>query len=166
MRAARWAAAIAAAGWLLAGCGSTGRSRPQPPEPALRIWAPTIVHWSPGADRSVRFAIENGTQRTLEVPEPDASGARVAVFAEADSDRVCGVEPSEARPAEPVRLAPGDQIPVRVDLGDACRDLRPGKYRFEVSYRVPRSDGGAGIVLQRWYGTLVVEGPVPGALTR
>jgi hypothetical protein len=106
----------------------------------------------------MQFAIENGTQRTLEVREPGPGGARVAIFPDADSARACGVEPGDAPAAQAVRLAPGDQLPVRVDLGDACRDLGPGEYRFEVGYRVPPSDGGAAIVLPTRYGTLIVEG--------
>jgi len=161
MRAARTAAAAAAAGWLLAAaCGSvSGRRRPEPREPDLRIWAPVVVRWATDADRSVRFAVENGTQRTLEVREPGPSGARVAIFRDAGSAQACGVEPGDAPAGEAVRLAPGDQLPIRVDLRVACRDLGPGEYRFEVGYRVPPSGGGAPVLLPTRYGTLIVEGP-------
>jgi hypothetical protein len=159
MRAARAAAAAAAAGWLLASaCGSmSGRPRrPPPPDPDLRIWAPQVIHWSPGADRSMRFAIENATQRTLEVREPDARGARVAIFVDSGEAQACGVEGEDPPAAEPVKLAPGDQVAVRVDLGEACRNLAPGEYRYELSYRMPR---GGSTAIPTSYGTLVVEGP-------
>lgn len=158
MGAARAVAAATAAAALLAlACASaTGQRGPPPPDPDLRIWAPPVVHWS-GAERSLRFAIENATQRTLEIKDPHPSGARVEIFADSDAPRSCGVEPREPPAEEAVKLEPGDQVPVTVDLAEACRDLRPGEYRFEVSYRIP-GNGGGGIVLHTRYGTLVVEG--------
>lgn len=155
----RAAAAATAAGWLLAACGgAAGGRHPEPPDPDLRIWAPSVVHWAPGTERVLRFALENATQRTVDIGEPDPGRARVAIFADAGSPRTCGVEPADPAPGGTVALAPGDQVAVRVDLGDACGDLRPGEYRFELSYRLPRTDGAAAIVLPTRYGTLVIEG--------
>jgi hypothetical protein len=151
------AALAAAAGGILACAAPGGRPRAGEPEPGLRIWAPTLVRWSPGSGREVRFAIENGTQRTLELPAPDPDGARVAIFADAEAP-ACAVEPSAAAPGETVRLAPGDQVALRIDLGRACGALRPGEYRYELSYRAPRRGGGA-LSLPTWYGTLLVDGP-------
>ncbi len=158
-------AAAAAAGWLAACASSGGGRHPEPPDPDVRIWVPTVVHWTPGTDRTMRFALENATQRTLPVVEPDPDRARVAIFAGAGSAQACGVEPGDPAPGGTVSLAPGDQLPVRVDLGEACRDLRPGEYRYELSYRLPPSDGRAGVALPTRYGTLVVEGP-PRAAAR
>jgi hypothetical protein len=162
MRRLGAAALAAAAGGLLA-CASTGeRPRREPPPPALQIWAPPIVRWSPGTDRAVEFAIENGTQRTLEVPQPDPAAARVAIFLAVGEARACGVEPAEPPAAATVRLAPGDHLPVRVDLDDACAGLPAGEYRYELSYRAARKGGGT-LTLPTRYGTiLVAEGEREG----
>lgn len=166
---ARTAAAAAAAAWLLStGCGAFGggKRRPEPPEPTLRIWAPSVVHWEPGDRRSFRFALENGGARTVQVGEPDTARAGVAIFAGGEPARACGVDPAAARPgagekADPahrdtVSLAPGDQVELRVDLTAACADLGPGEYRFEVSYVSAVGDGGP--APRTSHGTLIVEG--------
>jgi hypothetical protein len=154
------AAALAAAAGALVACASVGGSRPrrEPPAPALQIWAPPIVRWSSAAPRDVEFAIENGTQRTVEVPLPHPGGARVAIFPAQGEVQACGVEPSEPPPPpeRAVALAPGDQLPVRVDLGEACAELPPGEYRYELGYRAARESGGA-LSLPTRYGTLVVS---------
>jgi hypothetical protein len=166
MRRLGAAALAAAAGGLLA-CGSMReRPRPEPPAPALQIWAPPILRWPPGAGRAVEFAIENGTQRTLEVALPDPAAAQVAIFPAVGEAQACGVAPAEP-PAEPsaagtVRLAPGDHLPVRVDLEDACASLPAGEYRYELSYRAARKGGGT-LSLPTRYGTLLVaEGEAAG----
>jgi hypothetical protein len=167
---ARTAAAAAAAAWLLStGCGGFGggKRRPEPPEPALRIWAPSVVHWGPGDRRSFRFALENGSARTVHIGEPDTARAGVAIFAGGEPARACGVDPPTARPGggeqgggadreNTVSLAPGDQVELRVDLAAACADLGPGEYRFEVSYVSAAGDGGA--APRTSHGTLIVEG--------
>jgi hypothetical protein len=167
-------ALVAAAGGLL-GCGALG-GRPRrepPPPPALQIWAPPIVRWAPGGERDLAFALENGTHRTLEVSPPDPAGARVAIFAGAGETRECGIEPAERAAAGPVapagrggagalRLAPGDQLPVRVDLEDACAGLGPGEYRYELGYVAARPQGGS-LSLPTRYGTLVVTGAARAA---
>jgi hypothetical protein len=156
MRRLGAAALLAAAGGLLA-CGSLGgRPRPEPPPPSLQIWAPPILRWAPGADRDVEFAIENGTNRTLEVPLPDPAAARVAIFPSVGEARACGVEPAEPTPAGTIRLAPGDQLPVRVDLEEACAGLPAGEYRYELSYRAAKAGGGT-LSLPTRYGTIVVS---------
>jgi hypothetical protein len=160
--------AAAAIGALLAACTSGPPRAPPPPDPDLRIWSPGVVHWLPGTERSIRFAIENGTQRTISVPQPDPAGARVSVFGEAEAP-ACALDPS--RPTEgpagaPVTLSPGDQLIVTVDLSDACGSLPAGEYRFELGYRLPPSNGKAGVTLLTRYGTLVVEGRGPGAVPR
>jgi hypothetical protein len=116
------------------------------------------VQWQAGARRELRFAIENATQRTVEVPPLDARGARVEVFADAEGHRACGVDPASSAADERIKLAPGEQVAVTVDLAGACGALPGGEYRYEVSYRV-RGEHGGGTLLQTRYGTLVVEGP-------
>lgn len=157
MGTARAAAAAAAAGWLVAaGCSSTGRRAPAPPDPDLRVWAPPVVHWG-ASGRRMRFAVENATQRSVEVQEPDPGAARIDVFADAGAARVCGVDAASDPPSRgAVTLAPGDQVPVTVDLGDACGELRPGEYRYELTYRVANA-GGVATALHTRYGTVVVE---------
>jgi hypothetical protein len=152
----------AAIGALLAACASGPPRHPPPPDPDLRIWSPGVVHWLPGAERSIRFAIENGTQRTISVPQPDPAGARVSIFGEAEAP-ACALEPSQTEgPAgAPVSLSPGDQVIVTVDLSGVCGGLPPGEYRFELSYRLPPSGGKAGVSLLTRYGTLFVEGRGP-----
>ena len=169
MRGRPAAAAAAAAVWLLSvGCGGVGgrRRHPDPPEPALRIWAPPVVHWSAGEGRALRFALENGTASTLRIEEPDSARARVAIFPGAETARVCGIEPAAAAakpdgrdptPDDTVALAPGDQVELRVDLADACGDLAPGEYRYEVSY-VGAGGGGTGLAPRPSSGTVVVDG--------
>jgi len=158
MRAGARAAAVAFAGWLAASCALGGTRRREPPEPDLRIWAPAVIHWAPGAERAFPFALENATQRTLDVGDPDPGRARVAIFLDAGPARACGVEPGDPSPGGRTSLAPGDQLPVRVDLAGACRNLRPGEYRYELSYRLPGADGRGAISLPTRYGTIVVEG--------
>jgi hypothetical protein len=153
------AAALAAAAGAALACASGGRGPRRPPaDPDLRIWVDPVLHWEWGTARAVAFAIENGTNRTLELPAPDPSAARVAIYADSGEARACGVEPDAPRSGDFVRLAPGDQVPVRVDLRDACGALAPGEYRFELSYRSERASGGP-LTLATRYGTLVVEGP-------
>jgi hypothetical protein len=163
MRAARRAAAAAASAWLLAaGCSAAGRRDRPPPDPDLRIWAPPVLHWAAGADREVRFAIENGTHRTVRVPEPHPRFARLEVFPDAEGPRACGVEAAGGGGERAVELAPGEQAPVVLDLSSACRAIAPGEYRYELSYRVPGEHGGGGTVLQTRYGILVVAPAGPG----
>jgi hypothetical protein len=157
MRVRGRGAAAATAGWLLAACASSGPRHPPPPDPELRIWSPGFVRWAPGADRSMRFAIENGTQRTLSLPAPDAEGARVAIFGDSETP-ACSVQPAAERSVGvPVQLSPGDQVIVTVDLAAACGALAPGEYRYEIGYRIPPTGGKGSTVLQTRYGTLVVE---------
>jgi hypothetical protein len=155
MRRLGAAALAAAAGGLLACASTGGKPRREPPPPALQIWAPPIVRWSPGGERDVEFAIENATQRTIDVPLPDPAAAQVAIFPTTGEARACGVEPTEPPRAGTVRLAPGDQLPVRVDLGEACAALPPGEYRYELGYRAAAESGPA-VSLPMRYGTLVV----------
>jgi hypothetical protein len=164
---ARAAAAGIAAFALATACAAiTGRPPPPPPDPDLRIWTPGVVHWGPESDRSVRFAIENGTFRTLAVEEPDPARARVVVFAADGGGVACMVEPTDRAPGETVTLAPGEQLPVRVDLEQACGALRAGEYRYEIGYRVPAAEGKPAIALQTRYGTLYVEGGSPAVQGR
>ncbi len=159
MRAGARAAAAAAAGWLAAACALGTPRRREPPDPDLRIWAPVVIHWAPGARRTFPFAIENATQRTLDVGDPEPGRAGVAIFLDAGPSRACGVEAGDPVPGGTASLAPGDQLAVQVDLADACRDLLPGEYRYELSYRVPGAGGRGAVSLLTRYGTLVVEGP-------
>jgi hypothetical protein len=158
----RAAALAAAAGAALACASVGGRPRRPPADPGLRIWVDPVLRWERGTGRAVAFAIENGTNRTLELPAPDPSAARVAIYADAGEVRACGVEPGGPPSADTVRLAPGDQIAVRVDLGVACASLAPGEYRFELGYRSERTVGGT-LALATRYGMLVVEGPARAA---
>ncbi len=169
MRARAAPAAAAAAVWLLsAGCGGFGGTRrhPDPPEPGLRIWTSPVIRWTAGEGRAVRFALENGTARTLRIEEPDAARARVAIFPGGETGRACGIEPPAAAArvegdpapsADTVALAPGDQVELRVDLAAACGELAPGEYRYEVNY-VTAGAGAGGLTPRTSYGTLVVEG--------
>jgi hypothetical protein len=141
------AAAIAA---VALACGGEDLRR-SPAEPAVRIWNPTVVRWEAGRPRHVDFAIENPTNRTLEIAEPDPASARVDVYAGPETFRVCGVAPSAAAAPAPARrlaLGPGDRVAVRVELDRACGSVPPGEYRYVVSYetsyvaakRAPRDD--------------------------
>jgi hypothetical protein len=140
-------ALVAAAACLLAACSlktGSGRRGESAPE-VLRIWMEPIVRWEPGAARVVDVALENATDRTLAIAEPDAAHVRVAVFARPEGTAVCGVEPREGAAGRGrVELAPGDRVAVRVDLAEACADLPPGDYRYEVSYRAPALPAGEG----------------------
>jgi hypothetical protein len=165
-RRARAAAAGIALGALAAACASVaGRPPPPPPDADLRIWTSGVVHWGPESDRAVSFAIENGTLRTLTVQEADPVAARVTVYAGDGSGVACGVEPAEPLGGETVELSPGDHLPVRVDLEEACGSLRPGEYRYEVGYRAA-VDGKGATALQPRYGTLFVEGGARSAAGR
>jgi hypothetical protein len=156
----RLGAVAAAAAGLLA-CALGGQPRPVPPPPPLQIWAPSIVRWS-GPDRDVEFAIENGTHRTVEIAPPDPAGARIAIFTPAGETPACSVEPGERPAGGTLRLGPGDQLPVRVDLGEACAGLGPGEYRYELGY-VAAKPGGGTLSLPTRYGTLVVSGAARAA---
>ncbi len=167
-------ALVAAAACLLAACSlrtGSGHGRGESAPEVLRIWMEPIVRWDPGAARTVDVALENATDRTLAIAEPDAAHVRVAVFARPEGAAVCGVEPREdAAGRGRVELAPGDRVAVRVDLAEACADLPPGDYRYEVSYRAPALPAGegegagpaprpySGNVATR-YGEVVVEAP-------
>jgi hypothetical protein len=162
-------AAVGLAGLALAGgCSlSMGGSGAPAREAELRLWIPPVVHWEAGGSRHVDLAIENGSTRTLVLAEPDPAYARVAVFPGGDNLRVCGVEPRSPPPGARSRteIPPGGSVAVRVDLGEACRDVPPGEYRFEVDYRSPPVEGAktfSGTFATR-YGELVVEGRPVGA---
>jgi hypothetical protein len=138
-------------------------------ESGVAIWVPPVVHWEAGGDRRVDLAIENGSTRTIALVQPDPAYARVEVFRGAENLPVCGVEPhatgSEPRPR--VEIPPGGSVDVRVDLREACADVPPGDYRFEVDYRSPPAVGAldkavvfSGAFATR-HGVLVVE---PGSV--
>jgi hypothetical protein len=156
---------------LASGCslalGGSGGSGAAAREAEARIWVAPLVHWEAGADRHVDVAIENGTTRTLALAEPDPAYARVAVFRGGDDLRLCGVEPRTAAPGprRRVEIPPGGSLDLRVELDEACADVPPGEYRFEVDYRSPPLEGAkafSGAFATR-YGELVVEeGPLAG----
>lgn len=139
----------------LAACGG-GRKRPPPPEPSVVIWTPGFVRWDGRGDRAVRFVLENGTSRTVTLAAPDPRRARVTVYGEEDRP-VCATEPSEPPGGDTVSLAPGDELPVRVDLSDACRSLPPGEYRLEIGYQPPKGGPGEALAPHPRSGVLVVS---------
>jgi hypothetical protein len=154
--------AVCVVAGVLAACGTGGGARrAEPPEAPLRIWAPPIVRWATESERRVAFVIENPTQRTIALAAPDPRHARVEVFAGPESIRLCGVEPrpSGTGAIPPVvELAPGERAAVLVDLGEPCRGLPPGDYRYELSYRAPEPgpEGAFGGVLATRHGQLFV----------
>ncbi len=140
----------------LAACAGPGKR--EPPEPALRIWSPGVVHWSAGR-RDFALAIENGTSRTVVVEQPSARRARVVLFDGAGADRVCGHDADAAGPAAAATsIAPGDSRAVRVDLEAACGLLPPGEYRYEVGYEAPAVGAGPSVRLRSGHGHVVVDG--------
>jgi hypothetical protein len=143
-------------------CGGVQGERRAAPGPPLRIWTPLVVRWETGHRRHLDFAIENDGSRTVAIGAPDPAGARIDVYAGPDAFRACGAAPSErATAAERVALAPGDRLPVRVDLEEACGSLAPGEYRFEVSYRAAElggKDAFSGTLPTR-YGQVIVARP-------
>lgn len=147
--------------------GSPERDRPE----GIRVWAPPIVRWEPGRSRDVVFGVENLTTRTLTVPAIDPANVRIDVFAGPESIRMCGVAPREGpAPAtlETVSLAPGDRVPVRVVLEEACAGLPPGEYRYEVTYRFGRT-GRSDLVtgtLPTHHGQVFVQGGSPESAPR
>jgi hypothetical protein len=149
---------------LLAACAAPRRR--EPPEPALRIWTPGVVHWSAGR-RDFALAIENGTSRTVEVEQPSARRARVVLFDGAGADRACGHDADGEGPAGAVTsIAPGDSRAVRVDLEAACGALPPGEYRYEVGYEAPAVGPGPSVRLRAGYGHVVVSGTGAASLDR
>lgn len=155
----------AAASLALGACVSAPPRRPEPPEPALRIWAPGLVHWT-GGRREVALAIENGTDRTVAVETPDPRRVRIAIFPDSGPDRVCGLDPEASDdPGDPVSVAPGDAVAVRVDLARACGRLPPGEYRYELGYEAPAVGKGPPVRLRTRHGHVVVEA-APPALER
>jgi hypothetical protein len=157
---------------LVLSCAHRGRESGAAAEPDVRIWVSPVVRWEPGAARELRFAIENASDRTVVLAEPDAALAHVDVYAGPENDRVCGTAPppglqAQAR-APAIALGPGDRIGVRVDLESACRGVPPGEYRFVVSYRAQPSAPGtklwAGSLPAR-YGTVLVERGAAAART-
>lgn len=159
LAAAAGAALLALA--LAAGCASGGR-RSEPPEPALRIWAPGVVHWS-GGRRELRLAIENGTNRTVRMEAPDARRVRISIHPDAGPDRACGVEPEAGDAGDALAVEPGDAVAVRVDLAAACGRLPPGEYRYVVGYEAPAAGEGQAVRLTPRHGTVVVEAAAPPA---
>lgn len=150
--------------------GGGGRARDAGgPEPELAIWVSPVVRWGRGEPRELRFAIENASNRTIVLPGPEPTLARVDVYSGPDDDRVCGTAPPpRGTSAEgAVTLAPGDRIQVRVDLEDACGNVPVGEYRFAVSYRAPSSKDArlwAGALRPR-YGIVLVERGTAAART-
>lgn len=163
------AVCLATTGLLEAGCSlslGSRRSEAAPPEADLHIWVPPVVRWEAGSDRHVDLAIENPTDRTIEISAPDPANAGVGIFFGPEATRACGVEPRAAGEgsARKVVLAPGDRVSMRVDLGEACAGLGPGDYRYEIAYRAPPVAGqnaSSGALATR-FGELFVAAP-PGA---
>jgi hypothetical protein len=157
---------VVAAFAALAGCGGEAAERRPTPEPALRIWTSGLLRWEAGAPRSVDFAIENATRRSVAIAAPDPANARVDVFAGPGNFRVCGA--AAAAPPAPgprITLAPGDRVAVRVHLDGACAGVPSGEYRYEVSYRAaeaPGRDAFSG-TLPTQYGQVLVSAPSPSA---
>jgi hypothetical protein len=160
----RLAVAVATA-TLLAACVSHGPARPAPAEPALRLWTPGVVRWS-GERRVLGLTVENGSDRSVEVEEPDPRHAGVVLYTGPNDDRACVRDPAPG-PATgaPVKLAPGEARELQVDLGDACSLIPPGEYRFEVVYEAPPAGAGPPVRLLPRYGQVVVEAP-PRSLDR
>ena len=160
----RWGGARTAilACLLAPGCSVfSGRAaRPEPPEPAVRIWLPDLVRWT-GARREVSLDLENGTDRSVRMEVPAARRARVTLFLGPGPDPACGVEPDASTiPGPPVTLAPGETAPVTVDLASACGRLPPGEYRYEVGYEAPAVAKGPALKTRLRHGHVVLE---PGA---
>lgn len=145
---------------LAGACVSGGRRASEPPEPALRIWAPGVVHWS-GGRRELRLAIENGTNRTVRMEAPDARRVRISIHPDAGPERVCGVEPEAGGAGDAVAVEPGDAVAVRVDLAGACGRLLPGEYRYVIGYEAPAAGAGQAVRLSPRHGTVVVEAGGP-----
>ena len=166
---ARSGAAVAAAAVLLLSACALGGAprRSDAPEPALRIWLPGVVHWD-ARSRELALSIQNGTDRTVKVARPAPGRVRVALFRDSGPDRVCGHEPDagEEGGGEPIAVAPGDELAVRVDLARACGALPPGEYRYEVGYEAPPAGPGPAMKLRPRYGRVVVEAAPPPPLER
>lgn len=169
--AAEWARSGAAGARLLAlvaasalayACSVGGAPRrPEPPEPALRIWIPGLVHWS-GGRRDIGIAVENGTNVTIQVEAPDPRRARVVLFSDSGSDRVCGQDPDATGPPDrAIPLAPGEARELHVDLTRACGGIPPGEYRYEAGYEAPAVAPGPVVRLRPRYGHVVVEAALP-----
>ena len=123
-------ALVAAAACLLAACSlrtGSGHGRGESAPEVLRIWMEPIVRWDPGAARTVDVALENATDRTLAIAEPDAAHVRVVVFARPEGAAVCGVEPREdAAGRGRVELAPATGSPCASISRRRARTCRPG----------------------------------------
>jgi hypothetical protein len=156
-------AVLAALALAAAACAGPGRRR-EPPEPALRIWAPGLVWWD-GDRRALAVEIENGTGRPVKVEAPEPRRARVVLFVGPEPDRVCGHDADPAGPpGEPISLAPGEARGIRVDLGAACGKLPPGEYRYEIGYEAPAVGPGPDVRLRTVHGHVVVQAGGPPAL--
>ena len=146
----------------LAACVSSAPRRPEPYEPALRIWVPGVVHWT-GGSREVALAIENWTDRTVAMETPGPRRVRVAIFPDSGPDRLCGLDPEVSDDVgDPVSVAPGEAVAVRVDLARACGRLPPGEYRYELDYEAPVVGRGPPVRLRTRHGHVVVEAAPPG----
>jgi hypothetical protein len=124
---------------------------------------PGVIHWT-GGHRDVTLAIENWTDRTVAMETPGPRRVRIAIFPDSGPDRVCGFDPEVSDdPADPVSVAPGDAVAVKVDLARACGRLPPGEYRYEVDYEAPVvGNKGPPVRLRTRHGTVVVEAAPPG----
>ena len=152
---------LLAAGALAAACTLGGRRRPEPPEPALRLWTPGLVHWSDGR-RDLGLSLENGTNRTIRVEAPDPRRARIVLYSDAFPDRVCGQDADATGPPDQaIALAPGEAREVRVDLARSCGRILPGEYRYEAGYEAPAVGPGPALRLRPSYGHVVVEAGSP-----
>lgn len=151
---------------LAAAACAGGPRRRDPPEPALRLWTPGIVHWTAG-ERRLRIAVENGTSRIVRVEAPAARRTRVVLYDGAGPDRVCGQDADPSGPAEDaVALEPGELRAVAVDLEAACGALPAGEYRYEIGYEAPAAGPGPPVRLRTIHGHVVVQGESPGTLDR
>jgi hypothetical protein len=151
------AAGVALAAAAIAACVAQAPHRPAPPEPALQLWTPGLVRWS-GSTRVLRFSIENRTDHTVEVEEPDPRHAGVVIYTGSGNDRACSKDPEPGPAAgEPQRLAPGEGRGLEIDLGAACGRIPPGEYRYELVYDAPPAGAGPPFRLLPRNGQVLVE---------
>jgi hypothetical protein len=143
-----------------------GPARPLPADPALRLWTPGVVRWT-GEQRVLGLAVENATDRSVQVEEPDPRRAGVVLYTGPHADRACGQEPAPG-PArgEPITLSPGEVRNLRVDLAQACGLIPPGEYRYVAYYDAPAVGAGPPLRLLTRYGEVFVEAEPPPPLDR